>query len=644
MSLSAEFSVSITRSELLLVLALTLTGFATRFTALDELAVEHFDEGVYASNLWFPDSGYAYPQRHLYAPPLQPEMIEWSMLIFGEARWAPFLPALLLGSLTVPLAWWVVRRWSCGAAAVAAASLVSLNDFHIAISRSALTDGPLVFFLLLSVWLISEALARIALRIAIAAGLATGLTWATKYNGWLPIAIGVSATLAAVVCLPRRRQESTQAAGSSDGSPLSWRDALIILTLFIATSLAAFYPVWSGLQHPPGVDQPGGARSAGGYTAVMQNHRRYVTGLSRWLPAAQRHVAVQRRYSGWPTLFGVWLAVASAALVVRAERSTWNAADSELAGRDHSATFIDRSTWNGERFKGTVLIAAAMTSSLTCSPVYLVVLWALLEFVGQILASRRSGLVSADRDSLSLRHWLGAWLGLAWLVGLVLATPCYVAYPRLILPLLAIGWLGTGMVINRLLTGPLLNVARTTAPASSSGDTPVRERNRWVRFGWLSPIVFLALWQAASREGLAWQVRTELVDAAEQALAVAAENCRDEDSGLSNVRFVLYVYGEPGLFFHLPQDGVPVQPVTDLNFASPGSDHARVPTFVVTGPNTLNDENFARHMEAAGESLELVGVFPYRPSDFVLLNDYMPRQVDDHRAADVRLYRVRFRD
>ena len=200
------------------------------------------------------------------------------------------------------------------------------------------------------------------------------------------------------------------------------------------------------------------------------------------------------------------------------------------------------------------------------------------------------------------------------------------------------------MVINRLLTGPLLIVARTTAPASSSGDSPVRERNRWVRFGWLSPIVFLALWQAASREGLAWQVRTELVDAAEQALAVAAENCRDEDSGLSNVRFVLYVYGEPGLFFHLPQDGVPVQPVTGLNFALPGSDHARVPTFVVTGPNTLNDENFARHMEAAGESLELVGVFPYRPSDFVLLNDYMPRQVDDHRAADVRLYRVRFRD
>jgi hypothetical protein len=200
------------------------------------------------------------------------------------------------------------------------------------------------------------------------------------------------------------------------------------------------------------------------------------------------------------------------------------------------------------------------------------------------------------------------------------------------------------MAINRLLTGPLLNVARTTAPASSSGDSPISERNRWIRFGWLTPIVFLALWQAAAREGLAWQVRTELADAANQALAAAAENCKDEDSGLPNARFVLYVYGEPGLFFHLPQDGVPVQPVTDLNFALPGSDHARVPTFVLTGPNTLNDENFAGYMEAVSESLELVGVFPYRPSDFVLLDDHAPRDLEDHRAADVRLYRVRFRD
>jgi hypothetical protein len=636
--------VPITRSELLLILAITLTGFATRFTALDELAVEHFDEGVYASNLWFPDSGYAYPQRHLYAPPLQPELIEWSMLIFGEARWVPFLPALLLGGLTVPLAWLVVRRWSCGAAAVAAASLVALNDFHIAISRSALTDGPLVFFLLLSVWLISEALARVDLRIAVAAGLATGLAWATKYNGWLPIAIGVSGTLAAVVCLPARRQNSTPAADSSNGSLLSWRDALIILAVFVSVSLAAFFPVWEGLQDPPGVDQPGGAQQVGGYTAVMQNHRQYLTGLSQWLPAAQRHEAVQRRYSGWPTLFGVWLAVVSAALVVRAERSTWNAAGSELEGHGHSATFMDRSTWNAERFKGTVLIAAAMTSSLTCSPVYLVVLWALLEFVGQILAHRRRRLAAGDRASFSPRHWFGAWLGLAWLAGLALATPCYVAYPRLILPLLTIGWLGTGMAINRLLTGPLLNVARTTAPTSSSGDSPMSERNRWIRFGWLTPIVFLALWQAAAREGLAWQVRTELADAAEQTLVAAAENCHDEDSGFPKVRFVLYVYGEPGLFFHLPQDGVPVQPVTDLNFALPGSDHERIPTFVLTGPNTLNDENFAAHMEAARESLELVGVFPYRPSDFVLLDDHSPRQLEDHRAAGVRLYRVRFRD
>lgn len=640
----------ITRTELLLILAITVTGFAVRFAALDELAIEHFDEGVYASNLWFPDSGYAYPHRHLYAPPLQPAMIELSMFVFGEEDWVPFLPALLLGSLTVPLAWLVVRRWSCAAAAVAAASLVTLNDFHIALSRSALTDGPLVFFLLLAVWLISEALGRVDLRIAVAAGAVTGLAWATKYNGWLPVAIGVSGTLIGVARVPAhlRNRESTDPAGVDDW--MNWRDTLILLAGLSVAAAAAFSPVWLGLQSSPAGQGPG-AR-IGGYAAVMQNHSRYITGVAEWWPNVQRHEAVQRYYSGWPTMFSGWLAAISAALVISVERSTWNSkpgSQDDGGGSHTGSSAVNRSTWNKSRFAGTVLIMMAMTSTIIVSPLLLVVMWALCEFFGQIAELRRRmlpapGGTNADAAPVSPRHWFGAWLGLAWLCGLILSTPCYVAYPRLVLPLLTVAWLGTGMAIARLLNGPLLNQGITTVSVSDPHAAPPVERNRWIRFGWLIPVVLLSLWHAAAGQSRAWQVRTELADAARQSLAAATANCADENSGLPNVHFVMYVYGEPGLFFHLPQDRVPVQPVTDLNFALPGSSHARVPTFVLTGPNTLNDANFAENFQAASESLELIGVYSYRPSDFVLLDDHSPRNLEEYGVADIRLYRVRFRD
>ena len=78
----------ISRRELLFVVLISLLGLALRFWDLSAIAVEHFDEGVYASNLWFTaEEGYRYPDRHLYAPPLLPSLIEWSLLIFGTAGW-----------------------------------------------------------------------------------------------------------------------------------------------------------------------------------------------------------------------------------------------------------------------------------------------------------------------------------------------------------------------------------------------------------------------------------------------------------------------------------------------------------------------------------------------------------------------------
>ena len=57
--LHAESStrVPVSRTELVAILVIIVAGFAARFSLLNELAIEHFDEGVYASNLFFPDEG-----------------------------------------------------------------------------------------------------------------------------------------------------------------------------------------------------------------------------------------------------------------------------------------------------------------------------------------------------------------------------------------------------------------------------------------------------------------------------------------------------------------------------------------------------------------------------------------------------------
>ena len=62
----------ISRYELWAVVAITLLGAAVRFAFPSAMAIEHFDEGVYASNLLFPDQDYRYPAPHLSPPPPLP--------------------------------------------------------------------------------------------------------------------------------------------------------------------------------------------------------------------------------------------------------------------------------------------------------------------------------------------------------------------------------------------------------------------------------------------------------------------------------------------------------------------------------------------------------------------------------------------
>ena len=123
---------------------------------------------------------------------------------------------------------------------------------------------------------------------------------------------------------------------------------------------------------------------------------------------------------------------------------------------------------------------------------------------------------------------------------------------------------------------------------------------------------------------------------ADRCVELASDNCRGEPSSADGIDFIVYVYGEPALFHHLSRERVLARPVAKLNVA-----HEGIPTFVVTGPHAQRSPQFAEQLEQVGDSLTLVDWIEYRLSDFVLLDEYAPRDLEDRRTEEIRLYRVR---
>lgn len=530
----------ISRFELWAVVAITLLGAAVRFAFPSAMAIEHFDEGVYASNLLFPDQDYRYPDRHLYAPSLVPALIEWSIILFGDKGIAPILPSLLFGTLTIPLIWWVGRQWFGPLAGIAAASLLSLNDFHIVFSRSALTDVPLCFWLLLAVYLFERSFRDLSWSTAIAAGLTTGLAWWTKYNGWLPLAISLSGLIAWSFFASREERQI--------------KKRMFLFGLAALTALAAWSPYWLSLPH--------------GYSEVARNHQQYVVGFAGW----------------------------------------WS-------GFVHQGEFQQ---FNVRGTTGISWIAVFVMLFVTVSPRF-ASLW-------------NSSQPQLPPSPTEIRLRLSEWLLVAWFLGMTLATPLYRPYPRLAMPwamttFLGIAWLFFGAArlqsvnllprkVSLVFWYSCLFVAVTLPEVINS---PLPQTGLWV-----------AGWQ--SRTGLA-----AIAPKIQSAIGKSAPGGRDH----AGTQAVLYVYAEPGLFFHLPADGLAVQPAGNLNFVDIPATR-KLPTFLVTGPHAQRSKAFADEFAKRADQFELIASYPYDASDFVRLDDVSATQLRTHREPlEVRLYRVR---
>lgn len=587
---------SVSRYELWSIVAITLLAAAVRFAFPSAMAIEHFDEGVYASNLLFPDQGNEYPDRHLYAPSLVPALIEWSIILFGDKGIATMLPSLLFGTLTIPLMWWVGRQWFGPLSGLAAATLLSLSDFHIAFSRSALTDVPLCFWLLLAVYLFERSFRDLSWPSAIAAGLTTGLAWWTKYNGWLPLTISLSGLLA--WSLFARRDER------------HFFCRLGLWAIGAATAVVAWSPYWWSLPN--------------GYAEVARNHRQYVGGFESWWARAFRQLESLDHWNG-PT---AWLALGLMILSAVALKL--------LPPRNQTRLGIEF----GDILSIFVLAASLSVFAAVRGANELLAVQTVFAVVAGVittcLSCFRPGLLVPEDDSVfswtdfrfDRQHWLMA----AWFIGLSLSTPLYRAYPRLTLPWLVVVCLGSASLLRTLDQNP-------------HTEQPQRQLDWRKRATVLGVILGVLIWgicwhlPAGSLQQRGWSSRT--------AFESMATDIRDDalsaspPASLGGTRAVLYVYAEPGLFFHLPADGLAVQPAGNLSFVDIEATR-RLPTFLVTGPHAHRSRAFADEFAQRADQFELIASYPYDASDFVRLDDVSATQLRAHREPlEVRLYRVR---
>ena len=291
------------RQQLALAVIVTLAA-ALRLEGLAETSLAHFDEGVLAANafsVW--DKGPLKFQLALplQAPPLFPWLVAAAHALLGS-DWVilgKFVSAGL-GTATVLLVFALGRRLFGAPFALAAAAVLAASDLHVAYSRMELTDAPLTFFFTLSIYCVLrlyDAASRPTLVApptvrrsaapphwqrrklnwaligwALAAGLATGAAWTTKYNGWMSLAAAFTALV-----LVALRDSFWLAGCRASSNAAVWRTAFAFAGAAIIAGCCFAPWVWF-------VDRA----FAGGYGAVTANHWSYFGGPAAWPGRAWR--------------------------------------------------------------------------------------------------------------------------------------------------------------------------------------------------------------------------------------------------------------------------------------------------------------------------------------------------------------------
>lgn len=559
-------------SQWLQLIAVLFIALALRAVFLDRTAVEHFDEGVYASNLFFSQAeGSAYPQRHLYAPPLVPALLEWSETFFGYTSVGTMLPGVVFGTLTVVLVFHVASSWFGNEAAWPTAIVAALSEFHIIYSRAALTDVVLGCFLLLAVYLGTEAVRYRKFGLAVVGGLACALAWWSKYSGWLPIAIVATATTI-WIALHRKHSHPLRAIGC--------------VVLMSVVAVAAWSPVWFGLEEH------------GGYAAVQANHQRYVVGFGGWLESARQQFNAHRVLDSWLA----WSSLAFAALFnivwqLRSKDFTWNQSSDDF---ELSAPLLAK-----------VVLGAVLLSLLAAAGVGTT--WILFCLALGGLAGRlRWPAIPVDSEEASnedaIARWtLPCWIVVVWLGSLTLMVPTYRAYPRLTLPWLIAVWLGAGAGISWWVRANLRWHGR------KGTKRPVVQQNlMMIVLCVLAGYIVIKHGKLSKADVAAWKPRAGIRTLAEK---IVNESITDRQ------RVVVYTYGEPALFYHLSAMNILTKPVSSVPTTPTMAGGTPLEVLLVEGPHARRSDGFNDDSATIMRLYERAASFDIPLSDLVQLNE-----------------------
>lgn len=293
----------LTRGQWLVLASLVFVGAWLRLDGLSEASLSHFDEGVYlvsAYNAYFEGPWAFRLKLPFQAPPFYPWSVASIFALTGDVSpTTGLLTSALAGTATIPLMFTLVRRIRGNRFGLAAAALLAFSDLHIAYSRAALTDALFTFWFLLAQLAIDRLLtglrgtggrvmAAYGAR-TVAAGLLVGAAWNTKYNGWMPVAIG----MVAVALLAARRQV-VRRSDPGQGRPFLVLGCLVVAGLIAA---AAFLPWYFYVERS----------FPGGYAAVVANHLSYLGSVGDWPGRALRLAAAMPayRHAGWVVLIGL---------------------------------------------------------------------------------------------------------------------------------------------------------------------------------------------------------------------------------------------------------------------------------------------------------------------------------------------------
>jgi len=675
-------------------------GLMLRTWHLDREAVEHFDEGIYASVLWHDGAFNApYPARDFYAPPMLSTAMEFFSVLPGLSLFAPFLPAIVSGLLSILALWWLARAWFGRPAGIFIAAVVALSDFHVIYSRMAMTDVPCLLWIIASVYLGTLAVQKQSFLIAAMSGFVCGLAWWTKYTGWLPLAIVSSGTVLWWLWVGRKQITAVR--------------TLLLLATIGGTAILTFSPWWWHLQ------------AQGGYAAVSANHASYIGNTSMWLQNLTAQLTFQFWLDGMFGAVSLGLGMAAAGIYrwLAAECSTWNTLAAKADRPDSvgpAAYAVNVSSglpyshatdhsWIPLSLLLRFLMAAAALTVIALriwTPLMLICislggfggmfLWPVLNRLWQRSVAGDTSptsdgslpLCEADLQSAaSIDPTLGLCTTLTWFVGLLLVTPLYHPYSRLFFPLLAAVWLAAAGGVGWWLESNVSVARRMVATGSRPPSQTWGQRlvsimltaavlssfvgfDEAQNFGILDPsqVFRSSLWQNRSSITFA---AAELVDdcvlaargklqvgaapvvpigetitpeAVLKAVSVPVERASLSEDERRRERLVVYVYGEPALCFQLAAAGIVAVPVSHLNLSDPDGSEPDVPTFLVIGPNAKRTPGFWEEWMQRVDAFESVTNVDYYPSEVTLLDLFSVKWRNLHDEVTLQtfeLHRVR---